>query len=192
VVNHNQVKLQVASGDPMQNLSDQNGGWFEYVVRVFPHHTDYGGIVWHGTYIAWMEEARVECLRLIGVEYADLVEQGLELPVVELALRYHKSVRMGQTVVVKTRMKSSLGVRLVWDYEIKSPDDQELYVTAQVTLVGVDREKGKIMRQLPPKVQAALAKLVLNSYRTGITQLSHFNPLVGCVRHRNQSRSLGF
>jgi acyl-CoA thioester hydrolase len=35
-------------------------------------------------------------------------------------------------------------------------------VTAQVTLVGVDRDKGKIMRQLPPTVQAALAKLAIN------------------------------
>jgi len=43
--------------------------WFDYVVRVSPHHTDYGGIVWHGTYISWMEEARVERLRLAGLEY---------------------------------------------------------------------------------------------------------------------------
>jgi acyl-CoA thioester hydrolase len=30
------------------------------LISVQPHHTDYAGIVWHGTYIAWMEEARVE------------------------------------------------------------------------------------------------------------------------------------
>jgi len=28
----------------MKNLSHQNHGWFEYLVRVFPHHTDYGGV----------------------------------------------------------------------------------------------------------------------------------------------------
>ncbi len=44
--------------------------WFEYSVRAQPHHTDYAGIVWHGSYIAWMEEARVECLRSIGIEFA--------------------------------------------------------------------------------------------------------------------------
>ncbi|HLO50717.1 MAG TPA: thioesterase family protein [Kamptonema sp.] len=151
----------MSSSGSIQNLSHQNSRWFEYRVRVFPHHTDYGGIVWHGTYLAWMEEARVECLRSIGIEYADWVDQGLELPVVELSVRYHLPVQMGQTVAVKTRIKSSLGVRLVWDYEIQSPDGQELYVTAQVTLVGVDREKGKIMRQLPATVQAALAKLAI-------------------------------
>jgi acyl-CoA thioester hydrolase len=109
-----------------------------------------------------MEEARVESLRSLGIEYADWVAQGLELPVVELSLRYHRSVQMGQSVAVRTRIGASEGVRLLWDYEIRSADTQELYVTAQVTLVGVDREKGKIMRQLPPTVQAALAKLAIN------------------------------
>ena len=36
--------------------------WFEYPVRVQPHHTDYAGVVWHGAYIAWMEEARIRML----------------------------------------------------------------------------------------------------------------------------------
>ena len=134
-------------------------GWFEYVVRVYPHHTDYSGAVWHGTYLAWMEEARVESLRSLGIEYADWVAQGLELPVVELSLRYHRAVQMGQAVAVRTRMTAGDGVRLVWDYEIRSPDAQELYVTAQVTLVGVDREKGKIIRQLPPALKEALTRL---------------------------------
>ncbi|WP_334311681.1 acyl-CoA thioesterase [Kamptonema animale] len=81
------------------------------------------------------------------------------MPVVELSVRYHRAVQMGQTVAVRTRMSASEGVRLLWDYEIQSPDGKELYVSAQVTLVGVDREKGKILRQLPIAVKEALAKL---------------------------------
>jgi acyl-CoA thioester hydrolase len=133
--------------------------WFDYPVRVSPHHTDHGGIVWHGSYLTWMEEARIEALRDIGVEYADLVAIGCELPVVDLGIRYHKSVRMGQTAVIRCRMQSPKGVRLVWDYEIRSGDYSELHVTAQVTLVAVDWEKGKIMRQLPEALQKTLARL---------------------------------
>lgn len=144
----------------IQSLSGiDSQGWFEYLVRVYPHHTDYSGAVWHGTYLAWMEEARVESLRSLGIEYADWVAQGLELPVVELSLRYHRVVQMGQAVAVRTRMSAGDGVRLLWDYEIRSADGNELYVTAQVTLVGVDRDKGKIIRQLPPLLKDALAKL---------------------------------
>ncbi|MEB3341480.1 thioesterase family protein [Okeania sp.] len=133
--------------------------WFEYVVRAHPHHTDYAGVVWHGTYISWMEEARVEMLRSIGVEFAELVNLGCDLPVVELSVRYHKPVKLGMVVVVKTRMVNTEGVRLEWDYQIKSLDGQELYVTAKVILVTVDLKKGKIMRRLPPPIEAILTKL---------------------------------
>lgn len=133
--------------------------WFEYPVMAHPHHTDYDGVVWHGAYIAWMEEARIECLRSIGVEFADLVALGCDLPVVELALRYHHPVQMGMAAIVKTRMIEMSGVRINWDYQIESTDGQTLFVSAKVMLVAVDREKGKILRQLPPIVKDALVKL---------------------------------
>lgn len=134
--------------------------WFEYSVRAQPHHTDYAGIVWHGSYIAWMEEARVECLRSIGIEFADLVALGCDLPVVELSIRYHRQIKLGMAAVVKTRIVEVSGVRINWDYQIQSLDGQQLYVTARVTLVAVDREKGKIMRPLPPVIKDAFARLV--------------------------------
>ena len=133
--------------------------WFEYLVKVHPHHTDYAGMVWHGSYIAWMEEARVECLGSIGVDFADLVALGCDLPVVEMSIRYHQAVRMGSTVIVKTRMAEMEGVRINWDYQIQSSDGETLFLTARVTLVAVDLDKGKIMRQLPPSVKDALMKL---------------------------------
>ena len=133
--------------------------WFEYSVRAQPHHTDYAGSVWHGSYIAWMEEARVECLRSVGIEFADLVALGCDLPVVELTVRYHRPVRMGTIAIVKARLTEVRGVRINWDYQIHSADGQELFVTARVTLAAVDREKGKIMRNLPPLLKDALVCL---------------------------------
>ena len=137
--------------------------WFKYPVRVQPHHTDYAGVVWHGSYIAWMEEARVECLRSIGIEFADLVALGCDLPVVEMSVRYHRSLQLGSAAVVKTRMEEVTGVRINWDYAIQSTDEQDLYVSAKVTLVAKDIEKGKIMRQLPPRVKEVLARLTASN-----------------------------
>ena len=133
--------------------------WFEYPVIAHPHHTDYQGIVWHGSYITWMEEARIECLRSIGIDYTDLVKIGCDLPVVELNLRYHQSMRMGDHAIVKTRLDEFQGVRINWDYQITAVDRHEVYVSGRVTLVGLDREKGKIMRQLPSLLKEALIKL---------------------------------
>lgn len=141
-------------------INATNEKWFEYPIKVYPHHTDYAGVVWHGTYLTWMEAARVEYLQTIGINFADLVSLGCDLPVVDLSIRYHHALRLGEEAILKARMDKITGVRLNWDYKIQSPDDQQLYVTARVTLVAIDREKGKILRQLPPSVKNILVRLV--------------------------------
>ena len=133
--------------------------WFEYPVIAYPHHTDYAGVVWHGSYIQWMEEARIECLRSLGLDYNHFVNLGYELPVVEVNLRYHQSLKLGEQAIVKTRMDNITGVRIHWDYQITNWQGAIIYVSGRVTLVGIDREKGKIMRQLPPVLKDALVKL---------------------------------
>lgn len=151
-------KLPTSNIETDRGLQAQNQEWFEYPVKAQPHHTDYGGVVWHGTYLTWMETARVEYLSSIGINLADLVAMGCDLPVVELSIRYHRPVRLGESAVVKTRIEGK-GVRIDWDHRIESPDSGELFVTGKVTSVGIDREKGKIMRQLPPNIQDALVKV---------------------------------
>jgi acyl-CoA thioester hydrolase len=133
--------------------------WFEYPIIVHAHHTDYGGVVWHGAYIAWLEEARVQCLRSIGIDFAELVAAGCDMPVVEMSLRYHRALRMGETAIVKTKMRNLDSVRIHWDYEIQSTDRETLHLSGWVSLVAVDLEKGKIMRQLPANVKDALMRL---------------------------------
>jgi acyl-CoA thioester hydrolase len=136
-----------------------NENWFEYPITVYPHHTDYGGVVWHGAYVSWMEQARIECMKSIGIDFASLVEMGCDLPVVEMSLRYHRALQMGETAVVKCKVQNLDGVRIKWDYEIQSVDQAITYTTATVALVAVDVEKGKIMRQLPANVKDAIVRL---------------------------------
>jgi acyl-CoA thioester hydrolase len=155
------IRSQLPSTSALEKLSYQamSANWFEYPIVVYPHHTDYAGIVWHGTYLTWMEEARVDCLKSIGIDFADLVAMGCDLPVVDLSVRYRRALRMGESAIVKTRTIDMEGVRIVWEYEIESIDRSIIYLTGMVTLVAVDREKGKIMRQLPTTVKDALVKM---------------------------------
>ncbi|MEL6350571.1 MAG: thioesterase family protein [Cyanobacteria bacterium J06627_28] len=138
--------------------------WFEYPIRVQPHHTDYGGVVWHGTYITWMESARVECLRAAGTPFETLVALGYDLPVVGLDIRYRKPLSLGMEALVKTRLVPSKGVRLNWQYEIVSigasaDGSPELCVTGQVSLVTVKLSDRTIVRRLPPEVKTIVERV---------------------------------
>ncbi|NJK38048.1 MAG: acyl-CoA thioesterase [Oscillatoriales cyanobacterium RM2_1_1] len=144
-----------SSENSSENISFVEG-WFEYPVHTFPHQTDYAGIVWHGTYLTWMEEARVAGLRWSGIAYCDLVAAGYDLPVVDLQIRYHQPVTLGMDALVRARLRQTSGVRLSWEYSIESGAPRTKCVTAQVTLVPVNRQTGKIIRQIPQDLQAAL------------------------------------
>lgn len=136
---------------------------FEYRVRVQPHHTDYGGVVWHGTYIAWLEEARVEYLRSHGIEFAEWVSSGVDLPVVDLSVQYRQPLTMGMTALLKTWMLPPQGVRIVWQYEIQNAATQSVCALAQVTLVPVSRDLRKVLRRLPKPLQSDLDRLYSQS-----------------------------
>ena len=139
--------------------------WFSYPIRVQPHHTDYGGIVWHGTYITWLESARVDAFAEVGLKFADLVVIGVDLPVVDLSLKYHRSLRLGDDAVVRSRALPRKGVRLTWDYRIESsespPDaaEPQCYVTGQITLVALESKTGKVLRRYPPSLEQAVQSL---------------------------------
>ena len=136
-----------------------NNQWFQYPVKAQPHHTDYAGVVWHGSYINWMEEARIQYLTNQGVEYTDLIALGCELPVIEMSLRYHKAMKLGTSAIVKSQISSYRGVRIQWEQNILSPQEEHTYVTAKITLVAVDRQNEKILRQPPHLLQNILREL---------------------------------
>jgi acyl-CoA thioester hydrolase len=140
-------------------LSTNPESWFDYPVTVQPHHTDYAGVVWHGSYIAWLEEARIATLSHAGLEYADLVAIGCDLPVIHLSLNYCKPIKMGDRVRVRTRLERLEKVRFIWTQNICALETDQCFVAGQIILVAVDRDKLRILRSFPPRLQAAIAHL---------------------------------
>ena len=116
--------------------------------------------MWHGTYVSWLESARVECLRAAGVPFDQFVSLGYDLPVVDLALRYRYPLTLGQEATVKTRLVSNKGIQLIWEYEIETVSSTpQVCLTGTVALVAVNINTRKVVRRLPPEVKNVLAKV---------------------------------
>jgi acyl-CoA thioester hydrolase len=105
--------------------------------RVLPQHTDHAGVMWHGAYLAWLEEARVEALAEVGLAYGELSARGLELPVVGLSIQYLQPLRHGDLVDVASEVLPRRGLKLTWSSRFLS--GQELAAEARVDLVLVER-----------------------------------------------------
>ena len=117
-------------------------------VRVRYSETDQMGVVYHGNYIPYFEIGRVEWLRNKGVSYKVMEENGIALPIVSMNINYKKSARYDDLLTVHTRFKSQTSVKIEFDCEIRS-ENEELLTTAHFILVFVDVKLGKPV--VPPK-----------------------------------------
>jgi acyl-CoA thioester hydrolase len=130
--------------------------------RVLPQHTDHAGVMWHGTYLAWLEEARVEALAGTGLAYSVLSERGLELPVVHLSISYQAPLMHGDQVEVRSLVLPRRGLRLPWQsWFIGADGGVAAEVSVELVLVdfSAGARKRRLLRHLPSDLAAALEAL---------------------------------
>jgi acyl-CoA thioester hydrolase len=76
------------------------------------------GVVHHASYLAYLEETRVEYLRALGRPYDRLRAEGVEFPVVEAALQYRRPLRFDDVVDVSVMVGSAGGATFQMTYLI--------------------------------------------------------------------------
>ena len=129
--------------------------------RVLPQHTDHAGVMWHGAYVAWLEEARVEALAAAGIPYDRVSEQGYEMPVVRMQIQYRQALSHGDLVVLESFALPRRGVRWPWVSRFCLLDGS-CAAEAEVELVLVQFAEGKraVARDVPAPLAEALSALL--------------------------------
>lgn len=124
--------------------------------RVRFYETDEMCVVYHGNYLKWFEEARVEYMREGGVCLNDLLNEGIVFPVVEIHVKYLKSARYDDIVLVKTYLREADRAKLVFEYEVVREATGEILTTGKSVGTYTKAATGKIARMSPER----LAKLI--------------------------------
>jgi len=79
---------------------------FEWPVRVYWEDTDAGGIVFYANYLKFMERARTEWLRSLGLAQRQLREDtGGMFVVSETRLKYHRPARLDDELLVTAELR---------------------------------------------------------------------------------------
>lgn len=128
----------------------------EVKLRVRYAETDRMGYVYYGNYAEYLEVARVEMLRSVGISYRELEERGVMLPVRELRITYHKPALYDDEITVRTELRALPNVRIVFHYTIVNAGGVVL-TDAESTLVFIDAQSGR-PRTVPVEVMDRLAR----------------------------------
>jgi len=79
---------------------------FSWPVRVYFQDTDAGGVVYHASYVNFMERSRTEWLRSFGYSNAGLMKElGVMFVVRKLELNYLKPAQLDDMLAVTTQIK---------------------------------------------------------------------------------------
>ncbi len=87
-------------------------------VRVLFADTDQMGVVYHASYLRYLELARVELCRRAGLSIPTFEPRGLGLPLTEVAARYRAPARYDDVMTVHCAVSLLSRARLHFDYVI--------------------------------------------------------------------------
>lgn len=115
---------------------------FAIPVRVYWEDTDAGGVVYHASYLRFLERARTDWLRAIGIDQSALLrDERRQFAVVEASIRYHRPARFDDLLRVSVWVEERRGASLVLQQEIRRDGaGDELLISATVRAACLDSD----------------------------------------------------
>ncbi|MDX1252788.1 MAG: tol-pal system-associated acyl-CoA thioesterase [Gammaproteobacteria bacterium] len=129
---------------------------FVWPVRVYYEDTDSGGVVYYANYLKFMERARTEWLRSLGVEQDDLAARVNALFVVRSAdMEFLHPGRFNDLLQVRSRVAQRGRASLVFEQRIVRAGD-ELLCAGRIKIACLDASTWR-PRAIPAEVLKKMA-----------------------------------
>jgi acyl-CoA thioester hydrolase len=115
---------------------------FRWPVRVYYEDTDLGGVVYYANYLKFLERARSEWLRHLGISQTRLLEsERLLFAITAVDIRYLKPARFEDELTVTVELERLRRASMSFRQAIHRGDTEgELLCTATVTAACLDAD----------------------------------------------------
>lgn len=132
---------------------------FTWPVRVYWEDTDAGGVVYYANYLKFLERARTEWLRALGVEQGPLQSlYGVLLVITGIEANYRRPARYGDLLQVTCRIIERGKVSIGFEQHIyRGQVADELIFQAKTKVACIDAKHFK-PRPLPPLILGSLTE----------------------------------
>ena len=119
--------------------------------KVYYSDTDAYGVVWHGSYLRWLEMGRVMLCEEAGYKLSQLEKEDIVLPVAELNIKYKNSAKLEDEIIIETNVVDQGRFYITFQQTIKDEKSEKTYIEATVKVVAIHKD-GKLYRSLPEQV----------------------------------------
>ena len=114
---------------------------FSIEIKVRYCETDQMGLVHHGSYINYFEEARIAWISNIGFSYSEMEKSGIILPVSKLNVNYLRPAYFDDDLLISVELAELPTSRLIFNYTINK--EEEVIVTGTTVLAFLNKETKK-------------------------------------------------
>lgn len=126
----------------------------KFPIRVYYEDTDMAGIVYYANYLKFIERARSEYVRDLGVDQTELkTKKGVVFAVRRVEADYLEPASFDDVLVVETSIEGSTGARMVMAQNVMRGDT--VLFTALVTIVAIRLSDGSPTR-LPAEIRQVI------------------------------------
>jgi acyl-CoA thioester hydrolase len=120
-------------------------GTHHFALRVYFEDTDTAGVVYYANYLRFMERARSDMLRAVGIDQRAVLEAGEgAYYVAEVAIKYRKPARLDDALLVLSEVREIRAASCVIHQRVMR--DRELLTEADVTAAFLSAD-GRPQRQ---------------------------------------------
>lgn len=125
--------------------------------------TDQMGIVHHSNYYAWFEVGRTEFITATGMNYRNMEQQGVLIPLAESQCKYIQPAKYEDIVIIKTWIEKLSPVRAVFNYEVIREADNVILAKGSTIHAFVNKEfKITNIKKSNPDIWNMLEKLYIS------------------------------
>ncbi len=137
----------VAAAPKVRSDSIRSGPVFTWPVRVYWEDTDAGGVVYHASYLRFLERARTEWLRAQGIDQLRVREShGVVFVVRDLAIEFLQPARLDDELDVELLTAERRSASMSFAQRILRRADGAVLTTARVRAACVDASDFKPCR----------------------------------------------
>ena len=97
-------------------------------------------VVWHGSYVKYLEDAREAFGQQYELEYRLIEDNGYYAPIVDLSIQYKLPLRYGMQPEITITYCPTESAKIVFEYEIRNTEDGSIIAIGRSVQVFMDRD----------------------------------------------------
>jgi acyl-CoA thioester hydrolase len=152
-----------------QRAREPASGWFDatsfvFPLRVYYEDTDFSGVVYHASYLRFMERGRSEFLRAAGVGHSGLyaAREPRVWAVRRMSIDFLRPARVEEALEIRTSILALAGARMHLEQGVSRNGEELVNALVEVCVITLDGRP----RRVPDAVRKIL-ETFLQPFKTG-------------------------